>query len=455
MRQMEIDRVLKDLYISNINLHQNGIELTEPMVYHYLTKLGLPDSERSKRINNYFQDWIETFKNFPNIKVFNSQEWKYFCQFTNREVEPDCIKMYISLDSTHICQGAKIIFDFLEKNNITHKSKIGSDVRTDDIVIRLTNEYDAKRLSEYINKSNYIKEGMLKVNPFCFESNGIGYAYDGHLSYNSCVAQLITDYSNRMYELGINQNEVNINSFYKYVEAYLQIPEKINSLPHVEGDSEKLLEASLVLELVKYSLGTSNIEDFFKFYNYAINKKKESYNSTKNVQEDKEELFNEVILTTMKKYHKGYNPNEPERDGFNYLEHFLNGNLNGITRDKNLRTRVQNNLSLEDTLMIAKQNNIPGNTNIDIVLNYIKTTILNEIIKCCEIRNPGYGILQVQEYLNSGSLKFITEGVANARTLAKNLDPNMIHNLFINLGVQNIEEYVKYYYNNKNKSIQK
>ena len=105
--------------------------------------------------------------------------------------------------------------------------------------------------------------------------------------------------------------------------------------------------------------------------------------------------------------------------------------------------------------MIAKQNNIPGNTNIDIILNYIKTTILNEIIKCCEIRNPGYGILQVQEYLNSGSLKFITEGVGNTRTLAKNLDPNMIHNLFINLGVQNIEEYVKYYYKNKNKSIQK
>lgn len=454
MRAQEIDNVLKDLYISNINLHQKDTELTEKMVYHYLTKLGLPQSERNKRINDLFPDWVETFINFPNIDVFNSPDWKYFCQFTNGEVEPDCIKMYISLDSSHIRQGAKIIFDFLAANNIKHRSKIGSDVRTDDIVIRLSSPDDAKKLSHYISNSNYIKSGMLKVNPFCFENNGIGYAFDGLLSYNSCVAQVITDYINRMYELGIDLNNININSFYQFTEAYLQVPETVNNLPHVEGNTEKQLDASLVLELIKYSLGSNNIEDFFKFYNYAINKKNEFHNNA-SYQVDKEELFKEVVLTTMMKYPKGFDQNNLEYSGFNFIDNYLNGNIKGITRDNNLRERVKSCLTPNDVFSLAIESGMTGKSNYDIVMNYVKTIILNEIIKCSETRFPNHGLDQVQAYLRNGRQTCITESVGKARTLAKNLNPNMIYELFTQLGVQDIYQYAQHYYKDKNKNIQK
>ncbi len=449
MRQMEIEKVLKDLYESNINLKQYGTKLTEKMIYHYLTKLGLPEKERNERINNNFPDWIETFKNFPNIEVFNSRDWKYFCQFINGHVEPECIKMYVSLDSSHINKGAKIIFSFLANNNISHLSKIGSDVRTDDIVIRLTNEDDARKLSDFISNSKYIQDGMQKVNPFCFEHNGIGYAYDGHLSYNSCVSKIIADYINRMYELGKDKNEININSFYQFVDAYSQIPEKQNELPFVNGDYEKITEASLVLELLKISLTSNNINDFFKFYNYTVNNKMQ--NKYRANSEDKEELFKEAILTTMKKYSRGFDKNYPERSGYDFLNAFLDGNIDGITRDNNLRNRIRENLSLEDTLLIAKKSEIPGKSNRDIVMNYVKTVMLNEIVKCSEEKFPGYGIAQLQEYLITGQLKYITESLGNARTIAKNLNPTEIYNLFAELGVSDIYQYIDYFYKNNNK----
>lgn len=453
MKHQEINRVLKDLYISNINLHQDNIKLTEEMVYQYLTKLGLPQSERDKKINNYFPYWIETFENCPNINGLNLPDWNYFLQFVNGNINPSSIKMYISLDSLHIKQGVKMIFSFLAENNIKHESKIGSEIRTDNIVIRLSKVEDVKKLSDYISNNNYIKEGMQKINPFCFESNGIGYAYDGLLSYNSCIAKIISDYINEMYKLNKTDDEINVNTFYQYIESYSQKPEKISDLPDINNNSKKLIDASLIVELIKYSLSSNNLEDYFNFYKYAINKKLKYNNIT--AEENKEELLKEVIITMMKKYYKGYDINNPEKSGIIQILLFLNGNIKAITNDNNLRERVKNNLTVDDILSLATEAGIAGQSNKDIIINYINTIILNEIIKCLEIKKPNKGITQIQKYLKSGNLRFITKKIGEARTLAKYLSPNKIQELFINLGVHDIYQYSKDYYKNKSIYIQR
>ena len=76
------------------------------------------------------------------------------------------------------------------------------------------------------------------------------------------------------------------------------------------------------------------------------------------------------------------------------------------------------------------------------------------IIRCSEIRFSNHGLEHIQEYLRSNKLKYITQSVENARTIAKNLNPNMIYELFTQLGVQDIYEYATNYYKNKN-NIQK
>ncbi len=453
MKLMEIEKILKDLYESNINLNQNGISLSEKMVYRYLTKIGLSQEEQKIRIEEIFPDWIETFKNYPNIQVFNSEEWKYFCQFKNGEITPDCIKMYISLDSAHIRQGAKIIFDYLARNNISHKSKIGSEIRTDDIVIRLSNRIDAENLQSFINNSKYLQNGMQNVNPFCFESQKVGYAYDGHLSYNKCVSIVISDYINRMYELGVSIEDITAESFYQYVDAFSKDSYKIESLTKSNDDAEKNCEAVLALGLIKMSLRSNNIEDYFKYYEYAINEKKEMINNI-NIN-NKEELFKEMVLTTMKKRPKGFNLEDPEKSGLDFLNNYLTGNINGITRDNNLRDRVKNNLSMSDIIKMASAHGAIGNNNVELATNYAKMIMLNEIIEASEIRFPGHGAEQIQEFINTGSLKYITGCINNARTIARTLDSREIRKLLNALKIQDIYQYIESYYIRNNTSIQR
>ena len=74
--------------------------------------------------NSIFYKWIKHYKNNNQIDVFRTSTWPYFCQFISKDktasIANEHIKIYIPLDSKHIEKGAKIIFDFLNKNNISH-----------------------------------------------------------------------------------------------------------------------------------------------------------------------------------------------------------------------------------------------------------------------------------------------------------------------------------------------
>ena len=86
------------------------------------------------------------------------------------------IKIYVPLDSEHINEGVKRIFTFLAENNISHSSKVRDrTISCDNIVIRLDNVRDAKKLSEFIKCDEYIQSGLLECSPFTFNDNGISY----------------------------------------------------------------------------------------------------------------------------------------------------------------------------------------------------------------------------------------------------------------------------------------
>ena len=433
MRQERINNVLKDLYQSCID-NGKGFELTREMVYQYLIYLGLPIGERKKSIKPFFDKWIRHFKNNPDIRVFNSPDWKYFCQFISKEtISPYCIKMYISLDSLHIEKGAKMIFEFLTSNNIVHMSKIGSHIRTDDIVIRLSNKEDALKLQRFIEGNEYIREGMNKLNPFCFQSNGVGYAYDGYLSYNECISELITRYINERIKNNVSIDNININDFYSYVNNISDY----SMFPRVYDEDERIKDANQVVNLLKLSLKSNSINDFFMFYD-SISTEKEMVS--------KEDLLKELILTTMKKYPKGYDKDNPFYSGFDFLSNVFKGNISGVTRTNNLRERVLKNLSLNDIVDIANSHFIDGKNNFEVCMNYAKMIILNEMIRCSEERFPGYGTEQVKNYIDSGRLSYITEKVGSARSLAKSLNPEMIQKLFYDFGVCDVDEYASNYY---------
>ena len=217
-RNRQIDEFLK--YFRDIALQNPGYRFSKENIYSELTNLGLPRSEKKLRIDNLFSRWVQHFKNDSNCNVFVSQNWRYFCQFVSKDglakQAREHLKIYIPLDSLHIENGAKEIFEFLSKENISHLSKIGSHVRFDDIVVRLIEPKDVAKLVNFINNNKYIQEGLLPANPFAYSINGIAMAVDGYLSFNSTVASLVQFYINNKIDKGI-LNTVGVEDFYQFV----------------------------------------------------------------------------------------------------------------------------------------------------------------------------------------------------------------------------------------------
>ena len=297
-RYQEMNDFLK--FWRDILKENPNFELTETIVYNYLIRLGV--DERDKKVNlrkrsfdqnSMFEEWINYFSAYPNIKVFNSIDWRYFCQFISNQnigLAKNHIKVYVPLDYDHIELGAKLIFNFLSKNNIPHHSKIGSEIRFDDIVIRLVNPDDAEKLINFITLNQYLSEGLISPNPFAFQKDGIALACDGSLSYNSTISELVSNYINLMNKKN-ELNEIEIVSFYKYI---MKVLSDDNLIKNIFNDSDDLLSnRKQVLELISSSfLPNFTYDDYISHY-----KKYSNFNTNQ-----KRFILNTAVRLTASKY---------------------------------------------------------------------------------------------------------------------------------------------------------
>lgn len=234
----------RDLALENPNLDFQS-ERVKDTVYHYLTRLGVNENEKNVDLssqpslltpnftlnsdyesplaakNSTFNNWIKNYAQSRNTRVFISEDFQYFCQFVSRDkkarMADEHIKVYIPLDAKHIEFGAKMIFDFLDTNKISHTSKVGRKIRFDNVVVRLINPQDADRLIQFVKSNHYIQEGLIEANPFAFQQDGIALAVDGRLSYNETVATLITNYID-FHKRTNTLKRVNVEDFYNYVQ---------------------------------------------------------------------------------------------------------------------------------------------------------------------------------------------------------------------------------------------
>ena len=111
-RYERIDQFLKfwrDICIENSDYYINKED-----IYSRLVRLGI-DYKKDYKVDltDTFDKWIEYYSNNPNIIVFNSPNWEYFCQFRSRDSKAtranNHIKIYIPLDSEHIEKGAEML----------------------------------------------------------------------------------------------------------------------------------------------------------------------------------------------------------------------------------------------------------------------------------------------------------------------------------------------------------
>lgn len=265
MKQNEINNFLA--YIND--LYNNNEYLTEKSIYSLLVYYK---GER-KEINQFFGHWISHFKNIKNICVFNDPTWKYFCQFVNGGGNPEkMIKLYIPLSFPYIKKGAEIIFEYLAKNNIKHTSKIGSHLRNDNIVIRVNSITDAKMIISFVKNNSYLQKGLLPVNPFTINQDGVGLALDGYRSFNDEVSKLLFAFfsERRYYKM---TNTPTMNDFLNYVSLALQ----------KTHDKELItIYKLLYLNMRKSSLNLDDFEDIVNDYQGNLELMIEGLTKTKN-----------------------------------------------------------------------------------------------------------------------------------------------------------------------------
>lgn len=329
---------------------QSGCFIHPDMVYANLIRLGIR-IVNSRYINNNFLDWIETFKETANINVFEVDYCQDFCKFVNDDYNVitsyNMIKMYIPVDDAHISEAAKRIFGFMAQNKMIHHSKIAKKVRFDDIVIRVSDEENAKKIEEFVMNDAYIKEGLMKPNPFAFNNGYISYAWDGELSFNMVVASYISGYINELK----NNNKLDTVS-YKGLVTYIG---KIYDAVFKEGkykddyiDAMKVEEEyqldnyQKVTELLLHSLMPGKTtEDFFKVYNDIVLEDNKEKDTKTYISEWQKENWNRIYEFLVKKY--GYE--ETNIRIFKFLE---TGNYNLFTRENNIRSYLVNNNFTED-----------------------------------------------------------------------------------------------------------
>jgi len=445
--------------------HSLGGKINKDTVYNELTKGPVSKLERKFKISDLFPVFINYFKNKSNIQVFNSNNWKYFCQFENHNVNANRklfnpIKMYLSVGSKNIYKVAIVLFDFLEQNNIYHDSKIASEVRCDDIVIRVYSKEDELKIRNFINNNKIIKKSLNDPNPFCFEQMGIGYAIDGNLSYNSTIANYISKYIN---DRNIRGKKVSLSDLYNYIsDIYNQV--FVNKTLINEYIKEYIDQR----DIKSYGLGVvlNNYQEVTKLFLIAMREKDLSWFNgllddannqdlvEKNIKSLSRETnssqlnlekgmvyLNKAILETFKKY-------DIEQVKYALINAYSFGDFNSFTNENKARSNLISNISLEDLREIIDSfggidlyilSVIPKDyQNLNSKIDYLNKAML-ETFKKYDIEQVKYAL---KEAYNKGDFSGFTNEKNTRDDLIANLVQQDIKNIINIYGNSNIIEYI-------------
>ena len=339
MKQNEINK-----FLAYINDFYNDNDLLTPKTIYSL--LVYYKGER-REINKFFDSWINHFKNKRHIEVFNDPSWKYFCQFVNGGGEGSkMIKLYIPLSYSHIEEGAKIIFEFLEKNNIEHASKIGSHLRNDNLVIRVNSMKDAKKIISFVKNNEYLQSGLLETNPFTYNQDGVGLALDGYRSFNDEVSKLLFAFFEERRRYG-SKTPPTMNDFLNFVSLELQ----------KTHDKELLIIYKLLyLNMRKSSFNLDDFEDITNDYQGNL------------------ELMIEGLMKTKMKY--------GNKQMMLALTGLLSDDFRYVTNDFNMRNKMMRYLS---PVQVKSMINRFCGYNRDEKIK--KDTIVASLTKICELEN--------------------------------------------------------------------
>ena len=316
--------------ISSYFKKNSNIPLEKEYIYSYLTshttKDGYLQGIPRESLVNVQLHLNEKYKGLEGINTFTGPKPNnVFWVIENRgqmkdknfyEDIKDSIKLYLPVDASNIYEVSTKVLDYIIKEGIHIQAKIAKNMRSDVFVIRVLDKDKLDKLLNYINSLDYNSKS--KPNPFALNIGRVSITKDGMMSYNTVLAEYITEY------LKSEREEVTLENFKKFMHK------QINKIP--SSNKNKYMIVDLIIKNLENTL---TLEELLSY-----NQKLVVDNRVTQVSE--EDRNN--ILRLINGLNVFYNLEETHKRIEMYL---ATGNINYFTRQNGIRKFVEEHLPVE------------------------------------------------------------------------------------------------------------
>lgn len=316
--------------ISSYFKKNSNIPLEKKNIYSYLashtTKDGYLQGIPRESLVNVQLHLNEKYKGLEGINTFTGPKpSNIFWVIENRgqmkdknfyEDIKDSIKLYLPVDASNIYEVSTKVLDYIIKEGIHIQAKIAKNMRSDVFVIRVLDKDKLDKLLNYINSLDYNSKS--KPNPFALNVGRVSITKDGMMSYNTVLAEYITEY------LKSEREEVTLENFKKFMHK------QINKIP--SSNKNKYMIVDLIIKNLENTL---TLEELLSYNQKVVVDNRVTQVS----EEDKNN-----ILRLINGLNVFYNLEETHKRIEMYL---ATGNINYFTRQNGIRKFVEEYLPVE------------------------------------------------------------------------------------------------------------
>lgn len=316
--------------ISSYLKKNSNIPLEKEYIYSYLashtTKDGYLQGIPRESLVNVQLHLNEKYKGLEGINTFTGPKPNnVFWVIENRgqmkdknfyEDIKDSIKLYLPVDASNIYEVSTKVLDYIIKEGIHIQAKIAKNMRSDVFVIRVLDKDKLDKLLNYINSLDYNSKS--KPNPFALNVGRVSITKDGMMSYNTVLAEYITEY------LKSEREEATLENFKKFMHK------QINKIP--SSNKNKYMIVDLIIKNLENTL---TLEELLSYNQKVVVDNRVTQVS----EEDKNN-----ILRLINGLNVFYNLEETHKRIEMYL---ATGNINYFTRQNGIRKFVEEYLPVE------------------------------------------------------------------------------------------------------------
>lgn len=316
--------------ISSYFKKNSNIPLEKKYIYSYLvshtTKDGYLQGIPRESLVNVQLHLNEKYKGLEGINTFTGPKpSNIFWVIENRgqmkdknfyEDIKDSIKLYLPVDASNIYEVSTKVLDYIIEEGIHIQAKIAKNMRSDVFVIRVLDKDKLDKLLNYINSLDYNSKS--KPNPFALNVGRVSITKDGMMSYNTVLAEYITEY------LKSEREEATLENFKKFMHK------QINKIP--SSNKNKYMIVDLIIKNLENTL---TLEELLSYNQKVVVDNRVTQVS----EEDKNN-----ILRLINGLNVFYNLEETHKRIEMYL---ATGNINYFTRQNGIRKFVEEYLPVE------------------------------------------------------------------------------------------------------------